>query len=225
MKTLMNAPDRDAIMRRISEIQADSTRAWGRMSPAGMLSHLTEAGASEVGIEIEDIEAMRVAQLVTIASEMVASHRKSFTEHPQAYGHDVRLNFSLVAALDGADYVNAQRIRTRACNHFRDLFGQVDLIALPTSGTVAPLFPADAAQTGESNLPLLDAIMRFAGIANLTGLPAITFPAGYTAAGLPVGFQLIAAPWMEHQLLKAAIVSEHFVPKKAPKVRYNLLGS
>jgi hypothetical protein len=39
----MNAPDRDAVMRRISEIQADSTRAWGRMSPAGMLSHLTDS--------------------------------------------------------------------------------------------------------------------------------------------------------------------------------------
>jgi len=188
------------------------------------LDRLTAAGMQRVEVEIEGIAEMRLAQVVTIASEMVAAHRRYHAEDPSRYGYDVRLNFALVQALDAADYVNAQRIRARASAHFAKLFEKVDLIALPTSGTVAPLAPLDALTTGESDLALLDRIMRFAGIANLTGHPAISFPAGYTRAGLPVGFQLIAPPWHEHRLLQVAQAAERLVEKKAPKIRTRLLS-
>ena len=49
----------------------------------------------------------------------------------------------------------------------------------------------DAEAAGESDLPLLDRIMRFATPGNLFGLPAITVPAGYDSDGLPIGLHFL----------------------------------
>ena len=39
---------------------------------------------------------------------------------------------------------------------------------------------------------------------NLTGLPAISVPCGFTRGGLPIGLQLAAGPWREGLLLRLA---------------------
>ena len=50
--------------------------------------------------------------------------------------------------------------------------------------------------------------MRFVTAGNMTGLPAITFPAGYTKAGLPIGMQAIGRAWQESTLLRLALNAE-----------------
>jgi aspartyl-tRNA(Asn)/glutamyl-tRNA(Gln) amidotransferase subunit A len=47
---------------------------------------------------------------------------------------------------------------------------------------------------------------------NLAGLPGISVPAGCSAAGLPIGAQLLAAPFGEETLLRAAQVLEQTAP-------------
>ncbi len=65
--------------------------------------------------------------------------------------------------------------------------------------------------------------MRFVFPANLTGLPAISFPAGYDPQGLPVGFQAIGRPWAEHVLLRLAHAAEQVVERRAPQVHFQVL--
>ncbi len=65
--------------------------------------------------------------------------------------------------------------------------------------------------------------MRFATPANLTGLPAISFPAGYTPRGLPVGMQAIGRAWDEVTLLRLALGAENLVERQLPKVHFRLL--
>jgi Asp-tRNA(Asn)/Glu-tRNA(Gln) amidotransferase A subunit family amidase len=88
---------------------------------------------------------------------------------------------------------------------------------------VAPSIKSDALPDGESDLSVLTEIMRFANPANLTGLPAITFPAGYDQ-GLPVGFQVMGRPWEEHVLLRLAHAAAQVVERKAPHVHFNILS-
>jgi Asp-tRNA(Asn)/Glu-tRNA(Gln) amidotransferase A subunit family amidase len=47
---------------------------------------------------------------------------------------------------------------------------------------------------------------------NLTGQPAASVPAGFTAAGLPVGLQIVARPWREEDLFTAAAAFESARP-------------
>ena len=174
-------------------------------------------------IEVPELGLLRSVHLVTIVSEMAAAHVLHYAKHRKAYGCDVRLNLCLARRLTAYDYVHAQRHRARLCAHFDRVLESVDAICTPTTGRTAPALPADALASGESNLPVADQIMRFAPAANLTGLPAISVPAGYDAAGLPVGLQLMGRAWSESTLLRMARVVEAGIERRTPKVHRRLL--
>jgi Asp-tRNA(Asn)/Glu-tRNA(Gln) amidotransferase A subunit family amidase len=97
---------------------------------------------------------------------------------------------------------------------------QVDVIATPTTAVTAPAIPADALADGESDLTTLTELMRYAVAANFTGLPAISLPAGYDAAGLPVGLQLLGPAWSEALLLRLAHAADQIVDHRAPALLY-----
>lgn len=99
-----------------------------------------------------------------------------------------------------AYYTRAQKVRALVAKDFTEAFEKVDLIAGPTSPTPAPRI-GDAA---ENHLQTYLADI-YTIPANLTGLPAMSIPAGTTEVGpatLPIGFQLIAPHFREDLLLQ-----------------------
>jgi len=188
-----------------------------------LLAQFEGLGAEVHEIVIPDLEAARVAHLVTIASEMAQAMEQFHAEHHREHGLDVRLNLTLARRFTALDYIKAQRVRTRLSAHFQHAFETVDVIVTPATALAAPLIPAAALPEGDSDLTTLTEIMRFVTPANLTGLPAISFPAGYTPEGLPVGMQAIGRAWDEVTLLRLALVAERLVERQAPRVHYRLL--
>ncbi len=189
------------------------------------LAALVEAGAEVVEVEVRDLSMIKTAHMISIIGEIAASQRASDRGRVKRYGVETRLNLSLAAALGAHDYVGAQRERGRLYRQFEDLFERVDVVVTPTTGRTAPVIPQNALKTGLSNLPDTDQIMRFAPAANLTGLPAITVPSGYDRSGLPIGIQFMGRAWEEHTLLRLARVVERAVPRRAPSVWINPLGT
>lgn len=181
-----------------------------------LLTGLQQAGATVREITIEGLGLASLAHMVTIAVEMAASQAPWLPRHEADYGADVRINLALARTIGGAEYVQAQRVRARITREVARALGDVTAIVTPSTGCTAPPLPLDALQSGESNLELLGRIMRFATLANLTGLPAISFPAGYDAEGLPVGMQVMGRPWDEALLLRLAHVAEPLVEHRRP---------
>ena len=98
-----------------------------------------------------------------------------------------------------AYYLQAQKLRRMIADDFRRAFGQCDLIAGPVAPTVAWKLGEHEAD------PVADYLADiFTLPASLAGLPAMSLPAGFGAAGLPVGLQLIGNYFEEAALLQAA---------------------
>ncbi len=188
-----------------------------------MLKRFTDMGAEISEVVIPDLELNRIAHTVTIVSEMVQAMSYTYPEHHREHGLDVRLTLALGRAFTSCDYVLAQRARTRIINNFKRVLEQVDMILTPTTGIAAPPIPKDALPAGNSDLSITAEIMRFVTAGNLTGLPAISFPAGYTIKGLPIGMQAIGRPWQESSLLRLAVNAEQAVERKEPQVYFKVL--
>ncbi|MBI5480642.1 MAG: amidase [Deltaproteobacteria bacterium] len=184
---------------------------------------LRAAGADVREIDLEDLQLVRAVHVTTIVTEMATAHLHHYAEHRKDYSLEVRLNLALARKLTATDYVHAQRLRARICGRVASVLAGVDVIAIPATGCTAPLLPRDALKSGESNLEVMERIMRFSTLANLTGLPAISVPAGYDTTGLPVGLQLLGRAFEEHLLLRLAAVVEQGVERRAPQVHYCLL--
>jgi Asp-tRNA(Asn)/Glu-tRNA(Gln) amidotransferase A subunit family amidase len=188
-----------------------------------MLNRFKDMGAGIREIVIPDLELNRVGQAVTILTEMAQAMSYTYAEHRRDHALDVRLNLALGRAFTSCDYVLAQRARTRIINNFKRALEQVDMILTPTTAIAAPLIPKDALPNGNSDLSTTIEIMRFVTAGNMTGLPAISFPVGYTKNGLPIGMQAIGRPWQENVLLRLAVNAEHAVERKEPQVYYKIL--
>ncbi|MEW6610890.1 MAG: Asp-tRNA(Asn)/Glu-tRNA(Gln) amidotransferase subunit GatA [Patescibacteria group bacterium] len=112
--------------------------------------------------------------------------------------------YALSAGYYDAYYKKAQQMRTLIRDDFNQAFKEVDLIACPTSPTVA-------FKIGEkANDPLAMYLADIFTVAvNVAGLPAISLPCGFAPApddpqsNLPIGLQLIAPPFSESRLFHA----------------------
>ena len=98
-----------------------------------------------------------------------------------------------------AYYLKAQQVRRLIAEDFTRAFAQCDVIAGPTAPTCA--FTIGAKANDPVQMYLNDI---FTIAANLTGMPAISVPCGFTAQSLPIGLQLQANHFDEARLLNVA---------------------
>jgi len=106
--------------------------------------------------------------------------------------------FALASGYYDQYYGRAQRVRTLIVREFAEAFEGVDLLASPTSPTVA--FPLGDRTADPYAMYLADVCTI---PVSLAGLPAISIPCGLSD-GLPVGLQLAAPAFAENRLLSAA---------------------
>jgi aspartyl-tRNA(Asn)/glutamyl-tRNA(Gln) amidotransferase subunit A len=113
--------------------------------------------------------------------------------------------YALSSGYYDAYYGRAQRVRTKIAEDFRTAFETVDLIATPTSPTVA--FKLGERTANPLAMYLSDVLTV---PMSLAGLPAISIPSGLSQ-GLPVGLQLAGPAFSENRLLEAAYACEQAI--------------
>ena len=141
--------------------------------------------------------AARIAPLLAKPANRALIKPEALWEHDQA------------AALTGAQVLKASDERSAFHHHLLTLFERFDVLALPS----AQVWPFDVVQRWPTHIGgrEMDTYHRWMEVviyATLAGLPCISVPAGFNAAGLPIGLQLIGKPRGDAALLCLAFAYE-----------------
>jgi len=137
-----------------------------------------------------------------------------YNTRSEGFGDEVKRrillgNFVLSSGYYEAYYVKAQKTRHLIKDEYAKIFKDVDLILSPVAPTVAPKF-------GELANPMDMYLSDIYTISvNLAGLPALSLPIEKNSDGMPVGLQLIAAPYNEQTLFDGALSLEREVAYQA----------
>jgi Asp-tRNA(Asn)/Glu-tRNA(Gln) amidotransferase A subunit family amidase len=156
---------------------------------------LADAGAEVSELDVPEIDALRLLNGALIAMEAGALHLPWLRTRLDDYGPFMRQRVLSAFIYEPDAFVRAQQARARLRRRCDALFASIDLLALPCVPDVAPEL--------DTPTPTF-----FTGPFNCLGWPAVSVPVGLSAAGLPVAAQLVAAPWDERTLLRAAYVVE-----------------
>jgi len=186
----------------------------------GMLAALEKRGATLSEIEIPELDEIRISHAITILSEM-AKCMQPYKAQRRQMADSVQLSLILGESFSADDYLRAQQFRTRAMATFEALFQEVDVILSPAAARTAQPIPSNHNSKEDwSDLSTSTEYMRYVNPANLTGLPAISFPIGYDSRGLPIGMQAMGDHWQEHLILRVAHNAEQVVERKTPRIFY-----
>ena len=167
------------------------------------ISLLKDMGAVLVDVKVRDAALCGPASSVILNSEAAAYHEKELKENADLLQPLVRERLEVATFNSAVDYIKALRIRTVLMEEKRRLFQTCDVLMLP-SGNAAPKLDAEIAGTDVPTDPPAPPRPDTFNIANVTGIPAIVLPCGFTAGppALPLGIQFCAKPFDEATLFR-----------------------
>ncbi|MDF1792882.1 MAG: AtzE family amidohydrolase [Thalassobaculaceae bacterium] len=167
-------------------------------------------------VEVEGVAAGRAAAFIITNVESAALHLKNLRARLDDFDPDTRDRFLAGAMLPGPWYARAQQVRHWYREQFAKVFRDVDVL-------IAPATPFPAPQIGRKTVTIRgrEVLMRpnigmFTQPISAIGLPVCAVPV--TRVGLPIGVQVIAAPWREDLCLRVAAyletigVASHIAP-------------
>ncbi len=157
---------------------------------------LEEQGASITEVNVDFLKQAALANGLMTQADGAAFHRERMQEHPDWFGADVRQRLETGAAFTSSEYSLARRTQAEVKRRCEMLFDQYDVLLLPTTPIPAPTLE------GENAVERARQLTRFTAPFNLTGIPALTIPCGFTKSGLPIGLQIVSRAWNEAGVLR-----------------------
>ena len=158
-------------------------------------------------VTIRENDRARAAAMIITASEGASLHMDDLKSRPMDFDAMTRDRFLAGALLPASLYVRAQRFRAWYRQQVGEIFRDVDVLLAPTTPFSAPPIGEDTIEVAGTRVPMRPMLGLYTQPLSFIGLPVITVPlAG--AAPLPLGVQLIAAPWNEPALFRMAAALE-----------------
>jgi amidase/aspartyl-tRNA(Asn)/glutamyl-tRNA(Gln) amidotransferase subunit A len=166
-------------------------------------------GASAAEVEWPDAGLGRAAAFLITAAEGASLHRADLIARPQDF-EPLSVDRFIAGLLQPADWVlRAQRFRRLYRARVGALFEQWDLLVAPATPVAAPPIGTEWLDIGGVRHPCRPAMGLLTQPVSFAGCPVAVAPLWpEDTGGLPIGVQLIAAPWREDLVLRAARVLE-----------------
>lgn len=179
-----------------------------------LAAEMREAGAEIVDVHIPDVEHAFQAASVVMVSEAAAVHERNIRERAGDFDPGVLERIRPGFFTSATAYIQALRFREQWARRVqREVYGRVDFVL--SAATPIPAAP-HAARFGTvrgKEVEIRTLLISLTRLWNFFGGPSTAFPVGMSAEGLPLGAQIMGAPFADHrtlgfvhQLEKAGIV-------------------
>jgi len=188
------------------EHSADQLAAWGHQLEPVQLPWMDVLvpcyyvlATAEASSNLSRYDGVRYGYRGSNEKELRKMYRSTRTE---GFGPEVKRRillgaFVLSSGYYDAYYGKAQDVRRRIRYSLEERFRHLDLLLMPTTPT--PPWKLGEHRDDPTEAYLADV---FTVLANLAGFPAVSLPAGTDDRGLPIGMQIMAAPWQEGKLFQ-----------------------
>jgi amidase len=160
-------------------------------------------GATVVEVSVPPVTQAVVDWAPACAVEAAVAHGATYPARKDEYGPVLASVLEAGHTLSRVEYQKMKLRRMDLKGQFARLFKTIDLLLAPVQA-FAPLSLAKI-QTLGTQPELILKLQRYTAPFDLTGNPTITLPGGFNEAGLPIGFQLIAAHLAEATLIRAGV--------------------
>jgi aspartyl-tRNA(Asn)/glutamyl-tRNA(Gln) amidotransferase subunit A len=179
----------------------------------------------EQGIRLREIEIPLMSDVpdmqgVVIASEALAVHKRMLESQPDLYGADVRRRLEAAGDIKGSEYFSTLEFRRAFRQQLANVFAEVDAIVTPTTALTATDLGQWKTHIKAHEVNIRAHLTRCTNPWNLSGLPAISLPCGFSSDGLPIGLQLIGPMFADAKLLAIARAIERILGPSALAAEY-----
>jgi len=165
------------------------------------LTTLREMGAAICDVQLADLELVNAMAISIVLAEAASFHGHWLRERPEDYAPGTRSAFEGALAIPAAQYVDAQRLRSRFTHSFQTLFSEhrLDVLIWPPQSHL----PLPVSDDDEPDI-FIDLDVRRNAVGNLTGAPSVAIPCGFTDDNLPLSVLLTGLPFQDDLVLRIA---------------------
>lgn len=159
-------------------------------------------------VSLPMVEAGRAAAFLITNAEGAALHLTDLRTQPENFEPLSRDRFLAGALLSAAWVHRAYRVRRAYAEAVAQLLGDYDILLAPATPTAATLVGQEMMEVGCHTLAVRANMGILTQPISCIGLPVCTVPVWHAHPTLPVGVQIIGAPWREDQVLRVAAMLE-----------------
>jgi len=163
------------------------------------IDQLKALGARIEAVKVPTLHLATIANAVIYYNEFWAANRGDAAAVLQTGAAQRRARIYLGLLTNSSDYIQAQRIRSRCRAELAQVFEKVDCLALPNQNGPAPRVE----DVGPIDTLFKHVVPEFHGPFNLTGLPTLSVPCGFSENNLPIALQIVGKPFDEVTVLRA----------------------
>ncbi len=166
-------------------------------------------------VAIPEAARARAAAFVITAAEGASRHLGDLQRRAGDFDPATRDRFLAGALTPAAWVLQAQRFRRWFHGRMMEIFRDIDIILAPATPISAPLIGQETMRVGGADIAVRPNLGMFTQPLSFIGLPIVAVPV-HRPGRLPIGIQVIAAPWREADALRAARALEQAGVAAAP---------
>ncbi len=163
-----------------------------------------DAGAEVVEVTLPDLTEVRAACWTIMRAEAAEYHRPHLRGRPEELHPAVRTLIEGGEFIPATEYLHAQRVRSKVTDDVRAALAGVDALLLPALAMAAYPIGQKTVDLGGYEEDVLSAITRYTPLFNLTGLPALVMPCGFSTTGMPISMQVVGNAFAEPMVFRVA---------------------